>query len=593
VIEFSASDPKYTPENLDRMIEALTRFATRHFTLDDEQPTQNAIGYLITDMMAELFRQKGEPIAGMERTLAQLERDTPDAGAVRYLRALFYANAIGTMPEDRAALRSKEIATLLALARDGSGRYHRKALAALATLHFDEQAYATARDYFKEYLDAYPRSDWAWVAALRIGQSQEALDDLPAAVESYRTAAARYASNPLARVLGHTYAARASEAGSAFDQALSEYRAALEGWDTNYGPRASLYSPNAHAAPGRWQSTDLAAIEMEDLSARISQLRRLTAVPGGLLLERGRWLLSSERSTEGKAVLRDVIKLYPESAAVQEARELLHRSRLFAALDLVDADQPSVDERKALEELAAISREPYSFGVCAANIVRATTLWKRGSMTEAQALMTAALQQCHAQQNRPSGSTPTPLEKDIADIRDLVFRPKGDGVFTGTKWEGDPFSGGATPFLVVNPDTRVTLADGTVENVSPGRPLTSGGGSVLLLNADQQLVLERIITKLGGTKTRQPDSVMAVPNQPAGPSRDVMAFWNRFFRMRPGHWGGWMFSTNPIITGVNFTDAARSSASAHVTIGYEGATVALEKKDGTWRVLGIGGFWIT
>lgn len=53
-----------------------------------------------------------------------------------------------------------------------------------------------------------------------------------------------------------------------------------------------------------------------------------------------------------------------------------------------------------------------------------------------------------------------------------------------------------------------------------------------------------------------------------------------------------MLSTNPVITGIAFEDAARTKAYAQVTIGYEGATVALEKKAGAWKALGMGGRWI-
>ena len=63
----------------------------------------------------------------------------------------------------------------------GAAFIRRKALATLASLYFSERDYPHARDNFKKYLAAYPDSAWAWVAALRIGQSDEALGDWKAA----------------------------------------------------------------------------------------------------------------------------------------------------------------------------------------------------------------------------------------------------------------------------------------------------------------------------------------------------------------------------------------------------------------------------
>lgn len=44
--------------------------------------------------------------------------------------------------------------------------------------------------------------------------------------------------------------------------------------------------------------------------------------------------------------------------------------------------------------------------------------------------------------------------------------------------------------------------------------------------------------------------------------------------------------TYPAITLIEFVNAVRTKANAHVTIGYSGATVMLEKIDGKWRVVG-------
>ena len=61
----------------------------------------------------------------------------------------------------------------------------------------------------------------------------------------------------------------------------------------------------------------------------------------------------------------------------------------------------------------------------------------------------------------------------------------------------------------------------------------------------------------------------------------------------PGHWGGWVFHTYPIITRIEFIDAGRTRAAVSVTVGYSGATVQMEKRDGRWIAKELTNFWIT
>jgi len=86
---------------------------------------------------------------------------------------------------------------------------------------------------------------------------------------------------------------------------------------------------------------------------------------------------------------------------------------------------------------------------------------------------------------------------------------------------------------------------------------------------------------------------MQTPNQPAGASIPVARFWNRYFWTQPGHWGGRVLQTYPIIDEIEFVDAARTRAAVKVTIGYSGATAHLEKRGGTWVVREMSGFWVT
>jgi hypothetical protein len=99
--------------------------------------------------------------------------------------------------------------------------------------------------------------------------------------------------------------------------------------------------------------------------------------------------------------------------------------------------------------------------------------------------------------------------------------------------------------------------------------------------------------KIGGTKRRPWTQVMQTPNQPAGASLDVAAFWKKYFWTQPGHWGGWVFESYPIIDEIEFVNAERTRAAVKVTVGYSGATVQMEKKEGSWVATGLTNLWIT
>jgi len=62
--------------------------------------------------------------------------------------------------------------------------------------------------------------------------------------------------------------------------------------------------------------------------------------------------------------------------------------------------------------------------------------------------------------------------------------------------------------------------------------------------------------------------------------------------MGPGHWGGWILQTFPIVTEVTFIDAARTRGAARIRTGYQGSTQLLTKGKGGWKVSGSSGHWI-
>jgi len=118
-------------------------------------------------------------------------------------------------------------------------------------------------------------------------------------------------------------------------------------------------------------------------------------------------------------------------------------------------------------------------------------------------------------------------------------------------------------------------------------------GNVLFINLDQLGFFDRLLAKIGGTEVPVPGSVMEIPNQPAGGAAELLEFLQQFFPARPGHWGGWMLQTFPIIGSIEFLDESRTRARVHVTVGYEGATLMLEKRNGRWTFTEMVGRWIT
>jgi tetratricopeptide (TPR) repeat protein len=603
VSNFSSFNPTYAPENIDRMIDAYGAFILSHFTVDDAS-VEHGLGYVITSRIVELYGLKGDAIGGVEGLLSELERRAADPSAVRYLKALFYAKwmdpqrfRLSAEPPvvtlERGLLFRKAKEVLQALQADGSDLFRRKALATIASLDLYERNYAGARAAYRSYLDLHPQSAWAWLAALRVGQCDEALEDWDAAASSYADAATKHGREPLARILGHAFAARAREARGRFDDALREHRQALDAWSGNRD--TSLYLPTTYRSPPEAGTTirvDRTRISREALTDRVTTLTQVQALPGGMEVERGRWLIENGRPEEARVVLERSAAMFPASPVTSEARTLAHRARLDLALALADIERDEADEAKAIAELDALAREPYDFIVWAAKIAKASILWTRSRSDEARIQMGAALDEWRKQ---PSASQPPAigsLERDVLDIRDVVFRPSGDGVYSGARWNAYEPPASSAQFVIANSRLRVKLANGVTVVVDARRPVN--GLPQLLFLSDQQIAtLDAIMKAVGGTRRRAPRAIMETPNQPVGPSTEVLALWNTFFAARPGHWGGWVFETYPIVGQIEFLNAERTKAGAAITMGYSGATVVLEKENGIWRATGLVNQWVT
>lgn len=575
------------------IIAELEKRARAGFPLRPTYPGQSVIGYVVTRRLPELYARYGDRVKDTERFLAGLETSVKDPSAVAYLRALFYASeARNGTPEAGAAFRPKMRAEYETLSKAGNDLYNRVALAALGSIDFTDGRYADARASFEKYLAAYPATPWAWVAAVRSGQSAEALGDPQAAAARYLTAAA--SDLPLAKVLGHEYVARVYESTGEIEKALAEHEQALALWDNDFGFGQQRYStyvmrsrqPEDYFQPGN----DTAEVARADLPPRIAALRRAAAIPGGAMLERGRTLLARERFDEAISVLTAVPAQYPKSPAAGDAQALARRARLQRVLAKADVNRPDADEDAALIELAALAREPLDFAVTAARIARASILWKRGDAAGAEGEMAAALNDWHAHQRLSAPATP--VEADVAEIRRVIFLPQGGPIYQGGRWNAFDWAAQPPPFVLLNASVPVKLHDGDSLNVRLVQTLP-GAGKALFFDTDEIALLERMIPTLGGTRRREPAHVMETPNQPVGDSMQILRLWNKFFPARPGHWGGWELETYPQVTEVAFTNAERTRAAAKVTIGYSGATVELEKEQGAWVARRLVNQWIT
>jgi tetratricopeptide (TPR) repeat protein len=588
-----ASKPVYAPGNVDRLIAAYREYLGPRLNAKADEP-DNGLGYLTLRIVGDLFKAKGEGAEAHDRFLADLEAVASEPEAVRYLRALLYVPSIGQSGTDTAtAPAAKTVALLTDLHRTGKGLHARKALASLAWLYRYYGDWPRAREHYRLYVTQYPGSAYAWVAALRMAECAAEAGDWQTAAAEYQAAAQTYRTQPPARVLGHASAARAHEASGDFDRATGGYREAVGGWDDDYGPRYSFDAqrrrPAVNTVPGLPRPTG--EVTLPALEARLAELTRSMASPGGAVLEQGRWLVSKERWTEAAALLADFGRRFRRSPNIREAQYLAHKAVLYNALAMVDvAGKP--DEASGVAALDALASEPYGFPVSAAKITKACLLWKQGSQADAEGLLHEALKERVLRQDwREPASA---LERDVAAIRNLLFLPTGGAVYSGgvRGWNAFSWPAAVPRFVAVPTEVRVKEAAGRTNVLSlPHR--MPGLDNVLMLDADQLKFLSDLLYKVGGTERRAPRAIMETPNQPVGASLTVMALLNQFFPVRPGHWGGWEFLTYPVITEIEFMDAARTKARAKVTIGYSGCDVLLEKTGGSWRAVRLVNQWIT
>jgi tetratricopeptide (TPR) repeat protein len=589
---FVPTNAPISADNVDRMLAAYQEFVISHFALAGSNIADSHLSFVIMTRMGDLHRRKGDEVGGIERVFAELERVAPDPAGMRYLRARYYMRRAAPNEPGRPDMLKKAREALTALANEGGGFYQRNSLATLAALEFAERDWSSARTAFRKYASAYPQSGWSWVASLRAAQCEEASGDPKRAAASFLEVSKKNDLS-LARVLAHEYAARAHEAAGDFAAAVVPHQAAIDGWDDDFGPTYSTFVARQRPVDGPFGAPRYEGeVVKAQLPERIAQLTSSLTMPGGALLERGRWLIAAARYDEGIVALQQTVREYPGSPAAAEARRLTAHARLDRALDLADVEKPDADAAAATKELDALGREPFGFAVTAAKIARASMLWTSGAPAEGETLMMEALSEWHAHQRIVPPARG--VEEDVAAIRRVVFLPKGGGVYGNLRWNA--FSWPSTtlpPFVVVSQDVRVKRHDGSQSRVASVHDLPAAESKVLFFNAEQMAFFHKAMRTLGGTKRRQPGHIMETPNQPVGTSMNMLALWSKFFAARPGHWGGWEIETYPVVTEIEFANAERTKAAARVTVGYSGATIVLEKRSGRWIPVELTDRWVT
>jgi tetratricopeptide (TPR) repeat protein len=589
--------PRYSSGNVDRAIETYADFVRTHLQIPNAlRSIENSLGYVIASKMGNLFQLKGDRVGGIERFLNDLEKTALDPAWVQLFRAQSYARQSSAGPEaERASMAAKARAALTTLVSANRGDASRHALAFAAAFDYFRRDYARALPAYQKFVLRYPSSSWAPIAALRIGECYEQMNDWPKASAAYKRAAVSFPNDAYARVLGRAFASRTLDAQGRFEDSLSAARIALNSWDADYGFEYSIRSPQAPLSGViTGPVVDTLRVTRDDLAARVATLEHDLRQSGGRLLARGRWQLDQNQFTEAINTLTTFLKQEPGSPALTEARALLHRAQLESALDLAAVEGAHYDPAKALAAFDAITKEPFDSFVATAALAQAALMLTQGQSSEAEALMGKTLDTWVTTQRALNRQPPiSSIDADVAEIRQVVFRPLGDlPGYSDSGWNAFKFPAALPRFIVVRADVQVKTSDGQVARHTVYQRFPDLD-HVLLLKSDELSLLARLLPTIGGTKRRAWTQVMETPNQPVGVSMQILSLFGRFFEARLGHWGGWELETYPHVTQIEFVNAERTKANANVTIGYSGATVVLEKVDGKWRAVRLTNHWIT
>jgi TolA-binding protein len=560
--------------DVDRLLAAYVEFVRENFTLPEASLIAEGVNSVITNQIFELFALKGEGVAGVERTLTDLEQ--LDAPRARFVRATFYIDGLADEPEaTRPALRQKAVETLSALAGSGTGLYARRALATLASLQYSERNFAEAQLAFARYLDAYPNTPWSSIAAIRIGQCHELAGNLNAAIDAYRNAAVRFGSISLVRALARAYAGRVSDAAGRPEDAAAEYELALEGWgNLQRAARMETY-----------QVADMVEgmpVEVEGLAlkARLDEIRASLATAEGRQLETGRRLLAANDRAAALVAFESFIRTYPASRLVPEARRLTSRIRIEQAIAQAGPVNAPRDTASAIATLAAVQSEAWDEFAGVGRIVAATLTLRNGTRAQADAMITAALREWRDKQTIAPSTLPADVAADVAAIRRQIFEGEDSAAWA---WRFG-WNRASPAFLVVNPHIAVQLPNATAarETVYPVSTL-----SPLFMTTEAMTLL---VDSLNALAEENPErrSVARVPVE-------MRNFLGTHLPLEMGMlWstGITSFASIPNVCAVVFTNAERTRANVEIRTSSSGGTLVMERTAAGWRVVSVGDTYV-
>jgi tetratricopeptide (TPR) repeat protein len=589
---FFVDQARFAPDNIDRLVEAYFRYVVTHFTLDPMSPGRYGIGGIIGGSIPRLLERKGVN-SDIEPLLDRLEREAPDRAAAQYLRAAIYVEWLlrGERPINRPEVYEKAVSTLQTLQAEGNGAVNGRALATLASLYFSEREYTRARDTFSQYLSRYPTTTWAWLATLRLGQSEEALGEWDAAARAYSAAATTHADVPFARVLGHAYAAAIWQRLNEFDRALTEQQAALSGWDADYGLTYAVYEIHPRRPGDDGGASPFRSIARDTLTDETERLEQSLQQRGGSLVERGRWLILHGAFREALDPLRRALAGGSARSLSSDAHYWEHRALVGLALQLAAADNPTPNADGALKQLESAATGSYDFGVFMAETAKASILWQKGSSTEAASAMGAAIERWDVTQRDARERPRTDLTEDVAAIRELILHPRGGTVLSGFVANTVRDQQSSRSVMVVDPEVHLRLPQGETRPLTVYQPF-SGTEHVLFLTTDQRNSLAGIIATLDG-RPNQPGSNTSGRAVASGNRRAplVRPLWDHFFPTP--EWNQTFGQTAPTITDIEFLNAERTKAAVRIQARNQGGTVMFEKVDGIWRVVDLVDSWIS
>lgn len=582
--------------NRERILAEYQRFARTHFTTEAIGDYGNNLAYLIASRMPAFYKDGTDRMGSVEASIADLAANGADPRALDLFRAEFLMReALGGQESSRAALLPKAEAALVTLANGNTDFYARKAAALNASRLMYQRDYKRALPAYEAYVARYPSSPWTWVARMRAGQCLVELGDLTRAVAVFETVAGAGAKEPLAALLGAALAADTYDALGSYDRALAAYRRAAAAWSDDYGPSlmAVPYQVSQPPPPTGAGPATRRAITRQRLLDRISSLEASLKTTIGVLLERAVSLTDARRFADARAALADAQKQSRTDADRTAVRTLSHRVDLELAMELLALEGPAPNVEAGLTALERIASVPFDVNVGFAGIARATAMYLNGAEDQARPVMTATLDAWRdSQKMRRTAAPASALAADVIAIRNVIFRPAGGFELVARSGWNAYTVPSSVAYAIVTPHVDVTTSDGKTTRLSVYQDFPESTKVIFWTEEDIALATRLIVT-LGGTKARGQRFIMETPNQPVGAAVNVMTFWNSFFHTRQGHWGGWEVETYPVIRGITFLDDARTRASVPIVVGYSGATVILEKKDGVWVAIRLVNQWVT